>query len=548
MSRFDYWQSIKGQSLGSVHALGSNSLGSASVAGFGEISAEAIAAIVSAKTGIQTSARQIVKRANSAGIVAEGYRTTSRYQDIESTIAALASGFVDGGEPSSVAARLMPLIERFGNEYISRTIAVISQLGLDDTMAGIGRDIAGSMLRPIVDLVREIAGSFGDDSAFAAVMEEIGAAVGKAASEMTEMLPVIGGFYKLCQVATDWINAQLWLPSGSNQYAAVFKDDPINLYLYLAEKAGHGDVRTRGGAWSAIYNPFYGETFIHCTRLDAEFRHVRAIDIGNYTVGGTPLPDWRSVFTSDAAKSYIRGDFTGAYVVPGHSADTVWGCPCNIVGVGAYDGVQPARWSQGRPEFRAAAVASCAIAANVACMRGVGRWDSRLRAYTDQDPRYDLGIGFNPLKTTWMATWRDGDIKVLPPVDLPWWEEARAAALRTRGGALAVAEIQANEDQRCQVVRGGSTDDAFRQKIRDYMNEDRWVSLSSVTSRVNPDVPKKSIGQQSIRSIQSRVRSGLPFLDPSIITGDKGGGGAGTAVAVVGGVSVLALLAWLALK
>jgi hypothetical protein len=547
---WDYLSAVKRPIGGSLLSLGLAPLivgdtTIATVAAFGAVSAEGMAAIIESKTGVRTTAADIVARAIRARAFAPGYGTATIEQKTSSALAGLASMFVDGGSPSDAATAIIPIINRFGLGKMLEVIRLANVLGMGDALLSAGKAIAGSMLQPIRDLVEAMSGLFdgvGGGGTFMAMVREISAAVGKAAGDVAEIMPIISAGYKLCSMAADLINSQLMLPDTTDRHANDFARDPLDLYLYLCRKQGI----EFGGSWQAYFSPFFQETFVQNTNMayptnENMFAPVRAIDIGNYSIDGVRCPDWRATFSSETARLWMGGTFGDEYVPPGHSAALVHGCPCSSLEMRNL-GTSPGLWSQRRPEFRAAALASCYISANIACVKGVGVWDGSVHAYVDQDRHYDLGIGSDHRKTTWFSRYRAADgLLVLPPQEIPeelfsgyppsaWTDELRDAVAREGG-------------TRCMAQPPRSDNTAWRTALAAFLGtrvgvgggDDRWIPLSSASRYGIPNRSTRIRAIATERPLTATVRTVAPASSIS-------------PVVVIGGLSIAALAAWLALK
>jgi len=543
-----------------LHALGVPGEMEISVGGFGEITTAQMAAVISKQTGIPTSADDIVNRAIAAQLFAPGYDSGTDLQKRGAALVAMAKSYVDGGDVSSAATRFMPIITRFGLDKTVEAIGLLSDLGLTDMLTSAGESVAGAMLAPLRDLVvavgEAIATATGSSEFFAELTAELGAALGKLASDMAQMMPIISAGYKLCSMFADWINGLLMLPPESTQPAQVFARDPLDLYLYLCKKLGHCGNDYFGGSWNAWYNPFYQETFVHNSdmRGEAALRAVRALDIGYYTVGAKQLPDWREVMSSPAALEWVRdGNWVDAphgstWAFPGHSAENVIGCPCMMLVAGGYGGVgaTPGRWHQGYPQFRAAALSACYMTANVACIKGEGSWSSRDSDYVDTSPYYELGYGPKSGWTTWWAKWDVDRIKVLPPAPYYGWTEfidrvrvlaagsgPQSDAYRASLDRMGVTVGQYIDDlanrgmQRCLGWGGLYTDNIPRQKMHRFLLDSTWQNFPPT----GPDIPKKGSPPGSVD---------LPSLDR-----ESEGVGAGTVLVAGVGIAGVAGLIWL---
>ncbi len=100
-----------------------------SVTGLGELTSEMIAAQVTARTGLRTTAENIVARTIAAGI----QDTSSIGDQLSKSLSALANGFADWdlGATTALAAlrRIQPMLPRGLNDVINLSV-VIGEMGL----------------------------------------------------------------------------------------------------------------------------------------------------------------------------------------------------------------------------------------------------------------------------------------------------------------------------------------------------------------------------------------------------------------------------------
>jgi len=516
--------------FGAVRVFGSGGASSITAANVGELNAGLIAKQVEARTGIPTSADDIIARAMAHRIYDDRGGTDPRSQALWAMATKVVGASSAGEAISAIRPLLDPLYTQYGpsaaNGKLIALLGSISGTGADTALASAALDIATSVFNS--ETVQGLLDSVSDVLGNASWLTNAAATIGEAVSQVANAMPYLAAVSKFSFAMADYVTT-LWGPIRGDIVGASrveWSNFSAQLYARLANEMGF-DVGTLG-AWSGSWNPFFYEVFLNHIDLEALDFAVRALDIHQFNLaGGRALPRWREVLTSAPAVEYARANPRGLPLPPGLNAEFVAGC--NDYGYqGLEPMVRPYRWYQNQAAFRSAVLASMYVNGQVCCIRGLGEWVTSCRGiagygeddyicYNDNSPFYALGYPFKSARgKSWWATWGgsiglENKVYVIPPSvfpDVPSSVRGRTSAIRS----------WANTELRKRAY---------------------WTPLDAMGG--NRDLPREGTSGATSRGIS---RSGFVMTPKSVLDAKS----SIPAVAVVGGLGAAGLIAWLLLK
>jgi len=506
---------------------------SLTINGLGELSTQLVAAQIQARTGIITTGQDILSRAIAARV------TDPRVVNpTEGAYRAIVGILGNATDPGSALAAARPLLEPLYREYgpsaantkLIQIIGKFTGVGFDDVLASAAINLGRSLLSTgiITDLTDWVSNVLGDSE----WLSDLASTISEAVSTIAKSLPMLGAIANFQFALADWITAA-W---GAIHGDTVSAGDPrwanwsSKAYATFATSMGH-DVGPVDG-WFGEWSPFFFENFAGCGSMETLLTTVRALDVHQYKLSGNrTLPRWREVFASDTARDWVNSP-AGLATPGGLNAEFVAGCGC---GSFPYAMVSPYRWHQGNGAFRAAVIASCFANGTVGCIRGMGQWVSTCRGiaggteddgmcYEDESPYYSIGYPFGQsvdrLCMGWWATWGgsrgwERTVYMMPP------SVARARYLAISPRPVGTGQMRYQ----------------FGRQVCD--RRENWIPIRELL-RGHPELPRDGTA-----GVMSRIQP--PRRMVSYLGRGKKSEGIPT-VAVVGGLGLAGLLAWLALK
>ena len=512
----------------------------------GELGAEALAAAITARTGVRTTADDILARAVTHGILDPDVLGST----LDRARLTLSSIVVDArGQASDLMAplRQLSLTLPGGLGQAMKLVWALDKAGLGEATykAGLvlGRGFLTTVAPALLDIGRNILGGLNLTGATGeALFDWLGDTVGAAADKIAAAMPVMSAMFKTAIGVVNLVMDLLPATSGRTVHLDQWSREMNALYRRLSGYTGPTKLS---------FNPFYQEMFF--IQGGTSFGPVRALEARYWG-----MPDWRATFISPTANEWAaRGDLALTPEVAGvdrfHTYDAQF-----VIGCCSGHGTQrPWRWNlddtEQKKRLSAAILAAAYLrAGSPGCVWGIGAWDNNWRAhlkncesiggedmhraYCYMDAReYDAGV-----RTVWPA--RGGDVGWLATWDVG------------RGGPVAypyrgLKECDEYSDAR-RLVGWVDGQPAYAEPLSDRVYRDRsaldrllvaaragWMRLADIPAeampRLGPD-PYKGISE-SLRKAPSGRRSPPP---------SGNGAGLGT-VAVVGGVGLgLAALVW----
>lgn len=552
---WSYLSSVRGTQIGATVASSALSDGSdfsnITAVGLGELNAGLIAKQVQAKTGITTTADDIIMR-SAASRIGGSRAGTDPMTQAKVALAKALTGNLSTGDSAAAGAlisSLNPLYREFGQSDANRKLlAIMDAVGVTGADAALisaaaeitnlGRTVLASAASDIVARVTAILG----DSQW---MRDIVGVVGDIAANVTKFMPYIAAVVQSGVALAQWAMTQ-WGPIRGDSVpcgADPWVDFGPRLYARLARLDGLS--AGTDGDWVGSYSPFlYENTTWNPNLLGVLADSVRCLDLHQYKLqgAGSHLPKWRDVLSGTSAIRYAKDNRDSLPLPPGMNAEKVYGCKWREDQSGhvpaALTPIRPYRWYQNQSGFRAATIASLFTNGTVCCIRGVGQWVASCRGlagrtsddhecYNDNSPWYAIGYPWRG--KSWWATWGEYhgwgmQILMLPPSAVP-------------------------EIPRDVVLRGT---DAIRPWMVSALLSRRasWIPIADLRSG-HPELPRAGTAGRVASSMIGKSARPNPRLFILPVGGDDHGSGSESGVpvvAVVGGVSVLALLAWLALR
>ncbi|MEN6368720.1 MAG: hypothetical protein ABFD77_03360 [Thermotogota bacterium] len=479
----------------------------------GELNAGIMAVQVQRRTGMPTTADDIIRRCAAARVRDERGGTDPMVQ----AKLALATAITGGSSPTEAAGTLLntldPLYREFGySQANGKLIAIMDALGAtgaDMALAAVAQDliaagqsVLGSVASSLVESISSLIGDSG-------WINDVASVVSDAVANITKFMPYLAAVVRTGMALAEYVQS-LWGPiRGAQVNASALEWCSFGPRLYAVLARLDGLDAGRQADWTGEFSPFYYEDTIYNANLYGLVPSIRCLDVHQYKLHGAAsnLPKWRHVLSGISAIRYAKDNRDGLALAPGLGAEIVNGCRGQAAGdMGSIVMIRPYRWYQNQAAFRAASIASLFVNGMVCCIEGVGEWvygcrgiagrteDDR-ECYNDNSPFYSLGYPWKG--KSWWVTWGEyhgwgQQILMLPPSSVP-------APDRT-------------------FTSTGALRSWFVGAIR---NRSLWIPIADMKDG-HPELPRAGTAG-SISTMQVFRSSGIipSFIDPSIITGDK---------------------------